>query len=111
MIAPAVSTMTSAAASKRSLVVTVNGRKIANTSVFHTQSHLASAGSVNSAPCSVNQLHTSRNSISAWRKVKVGFAFLSISSQPPKAAAKAISETGTLVMMPKPIFWGARIST
>ena len=47
----------------------------------------------------------------ACRRVKVGRVFLSSASQPPKAAAKAISETGTLVIGPYPIFCGARIST
>ena len=99
-IADSVSTITSAAVSKRSRVVTAKGRKIAKTIVFHTQSHLKAAASGNSAPRSVNHAQTSRKTMIAWRKVKVSFVLRSISSQPPKAATKAISDSGRPVIGP-----------
>ena len=49
MIDAAESTMNSSSASIRSRVRSVNGRKIANTSAFHTQSHFSSAAAGKSA--------------------------------------------------------------
>ena len=53
MIAPAVSTSTSAAASIRRRVISVTGRKMAKTSAFHTQSHFSWASIGKSAHCRV----------------------------------------------------------
>ena len=50
MIAPALSTITSAVASIRKRVVSVSGMNMANTIAFHTHDHLSAASSGKSAP-------------------------------------------------------------
>ena len=110
MIAAAVSTVISIAASIRSLVVSVSGRKMAKTSAFHTQAHFSAPASGKSAHCKVMKHHTSSAASRPCRIDRRKPSFFSATAQPPKASRKAISDTGSNCASDQPIFCGARMS-
>ena len=107
---PTASTMNSTAASIRSFVRRVSGRKAAKTSAFHTQSHLSHAESWNCAVSVVMPHQASRTTIIPCRAEKREPSLRSSSSQPAKAAMKAISDSGTDWIKPQPIFCGTTMS-